>query len=597
MTATPVTPAGITRPTDVAALDADRLPGLAAQVRSLLIDRVAATGGHLGAGLGVVELTIALHRVFRSPQDVLVFDTGHQTYPHKALTGRALEFTTLRQAGGLSGYPNRGESPHDWVENSHASVSLAWADGIAKVLALRAETDRRVIAVLGDGALTGGVAWEGLNNLASAPDRPVIVVLNDNGRSYDPTVGGVAAHLRRLRRREAGAGNLFTALGLDYLGPVDGHDIDALCTAFRRAAGARRPVIVHAITRKGHGYPPAEADESDHMHACGIIDPLTGRPAKPPKPTWTDVFEEEIAAIAQVRADVVALTAGMRLPTGLGTLSRSRPGAVFDSGIAEQHLLASAAGLATGGTHPVVALYSTFLHRAFDQLLLDIALHRLPVTLVLDRAGITGPDGPSHHGMWDLTLLAAVPGMRVACPRDPERLCELLHEAVDVAGPTALRFPKEPATEDIPALTRMSGMDVLHRTDRRPLDVLLVAIGATAPACLRAATLLAEQGVGVTVVDPRWAWPPPDPLLRSIARHRVTVTAEDGVAAGGIGSRLAQAAAHHRVHVVGLPTSFLAHGTREQVLTRAGLTGTAIAATARAELSRLTAGAPSGSGR
>jgi 1-deoxy-D-xylulose-5-phosphate synthase len=569
-------------PADIAAMSPRELPALAARLRALLIDTVTGTGGHLGAGLGVVELTIALHRVFRSPTDVLVFDTGHQTYPHKLITGRADRFGTLRQAGGVSGYPNRAESCHDWVENSHASVSLAWADGLIKAFELRGERHRAVVAVIGDGALTGGVAWEGLNNIGAAR-RPVVIVLNDNGRSYDPTAGALPEHLNRLCRNVSSHPNVFEALGLHYIGPIDGHDIGATCEALRRAVELRAPVVVHAITSKGRGYPPAEADEADRMHACGVIDPVTGAPERPGKHTWTDVFEQELAELARERPDVVALTAAMRLPTGLGEISRSSPGRVFDSGIAEQHLLASAAGLATGGMHPVVALYSTFLPRALDQVLLDIALHDLPVTLALDRAGITGPDGPSHHGIWDLALLTCAPGMRIACPRDPARLRELLRESVAATGPTALRYPKATAGPDITALTRMDGMDILHRSRHLPLDVLLVSVGPMAPACLRAAELLTERGAGVTVVDPRWVWPINPALPTLAARHRSTLCVEDGVAANGIGAHLARTAAGTdapgRVRTLGLPTAFIPHASRDRILAEHGLTGEGIAET------------------
>ncbi|MBF6059973.1 1-deoxy-D-xylulose-5-phosphate synthase [Nocardia terpenica] len=583
----------ISGPEELAALPDDRLPALAARLRAQLIDTVTATGGHLGAALGMVELTIAIHRVFRSPHDAVVFDTGHQTYPHKLITGRAAAFGTLRQAGGVSGYPSRAESPHDRVENSHASVGLAWADGVAKAFELRGEHDRSVVAVIGDGALTGGVAWEGLNNIGAAR-RPIVVVLNDNGRSYDPTAGALATHLDRLRRRDRVGENLFETLGFTYVGPVDGHDIPAACAALRDAAGLRRPVLVHAVTAKGRGYPPAEADEADRMHACGVIDPATGRPRKPPAPTWTDVFERELAELARERAEVVALTAAMRLPTGLGTLSRQAPHRVFDSGIAEQHALASAAGLASAGMHPVVAVYSTFLNRAVDQLLFDIALHELPVTLVLDRAGITGPDGPSHHGMWDLALSTCVPRLRIACPRDPDRLRELLRESVAHAGPTLLRYPKSTAGRDIPALARMDGMDILHRSRHLPLDVLLVAVGPMAAPCLAAADLLTERGIGVTVVDPRWVWPLAPALLALAARHRLAVSAEDGIADNGIGAHLITAAARTgtpaRVHALGLPTAFIPHASRDHILSDHGLTGDGIAA---ACLDRLPAAARS----
>jgi 1-deoxy-D-xylulose-5-phosphate synthase len=580
--------ARITGPADVAALPADQLPVLAAQLRGLLVNAVTATGGHLGASLGVVELTIAVHRVFRSPHDVIVFDTGHQSYPHKMLTGRAAGFRTLRQPGGLSGYPSRAESPHDWVENSHASVALAWADGIAKALELRGEPERRVIAVVGDGALTGGAAWEGLNNLGASA-RPVIVILNDNGRSYDPTTGAIATHLDRLRRGTS-TGNLFEVLGFAYLGPIDGHDINVLCRVLEHAAALHRPVVVHMVTAKGHGYLPAEADEADRMHACGVVNPVTGQPANPAAPTWTTVFERELTILAADHPEVVTLTAAMRLPVGLGELSRERPERVFDSGIAEQHLLASAAGLATGGLHPVVCVYATFLNRAYDQLLLDVALHRLPVTLVLDRAGITGPDGPSHHGMWDLTLLAGIPGMRVACPRDPARLREQLREAITIDGPTAIRFPKAVAGPDIPALVRMDGIDILHRTAHMPLDVLIVAVGALAPACLNAAETLARQGVGVTVADPRWVVPANPAMVGMVARHRLVVSVEDGARHGGAGTLLAQAITDAGVrtacHPLGLPTEFASHGNRGQLLAERGLSGPGIAETCQRLLRR-----------
>ncbi|WP_460368974.1 1-deoxy-D-xylulose-5-phosphate synthase, partial [Actinocorallia lasiicapitis] len=420
-------------PEDLRALPATALPELAAEIRGFLVEKVCATGGHLGANLGVVELTIALHRVFGSPADALVFDTGHQAYVHKILTGRAARFDTLRQAGGLSGYPDPEESAHDWVASSHASTALSYADGLAKGFGL-AGRGRRAVAVIGDGALTGGLAFEGLNNLAAAQDRPVIVVLNDNGRSYDPTVGGLARHLAALRDR-TGDGNVFEQLGLAYVGPVDGHDLDALEDAFRRARSARRPVVVHAVTEKGRGWRPAETDQDDRMHGIGVLDPATGRPRAASRPSWTSVFAEEIVRIGRDRPDVVGVTAAMRIPVGLHRFGAAFPDRLFDVGIAEQHAVCSAAGLAMAGTHPVVCVYATFLNPAFDQVLMDIALHRLPVTFVLDRAGITGPDGASHHGMWDSSILSAVPGLRVAAPRDPARLRELLGEAVAAAGP------------------------------------------------------------------------------------------------------------------------------------------------------------------
>ncbi|WP_280245263.1 MULTISPECIES: 1-deoxy-D-xylulose-5-phosphate synthase [Nocardia] len=584
--ATPVNASGllasICGPDDLSNLDAAQLSALADELRTRLIEEVTATGGHLGPSLGALELIIALHVVFRSPHDALIFDTGHQAYAHKMLTGRADGFATLRTRGGLSGYPSRAESRHDWVENSHASGSLAYATGLATAMQLRGETDRRVVAVIGDGALTGGVALEGLNNLGNS-SLPVIIVINDNGRSYGPTTGALAQHLSHLRDGGSRDGNWFTAWGFEYLGPVDGHDLAATCAVLRQAATSGRPVVVHVVTQKGHGYGPAESDEADRMHACGVVDAVTGRPATPSAPTWTQVFEQELAALARRRPDIVASTAAMRLPTGLGALSRDHPDRVFDSGIAEQHLLASAAGQAAGGLHPVVAVYSTFLSRAFDQLLYDIGLHHLPVTLVLDRAGITGPDGPSHHGLWDLALLIRVPGMRIACPRDPARLRELLHEATDICGPTALRFPKAAATVEYSAQWRMDGIDVLYRSRGLPLDVLLIALGPTAGPCLDAAEELTERGYGITVIDPRWAFPLNPALPAIIARHRAAVCVEDGLAHGGIGSHLLHTVAERSpqapaIQVLGVPTEFVPHATRDELLAHYGLTGPGIAA-------------------
>lgn len=570
------------------------LPALAGQIRAFLIAKVGATGGHLGPNLGVVELTIALHRVFDSPHDVLVFDIGHQGYVHKLLTGRQDRFDTLRQAGGLSGYLSRAESPHDLMENSHASTALSYADGLVKARHLVGGRDRAVVAVIGDGALTGGMAWEALNNLGAAPERPVIVVLNDNGRSYAPTTGALAAHLSRLRGLGARATprNVFTDLGFAYLGPVDGHDIPALESALHRARSLRRPVVVHVVTVKGKGYPPAEADEADCFHAVGVIDPATGRATKPvqatpdhpPARSWTCAFATELLDLAHEREDLVAVTASMLRPTGLHPMAEAFPERVFDVGIAEQHAVTSAAGLAMGGLHPVVAIYATFLNRAIDQILMDVALHRLPVTFVLDRAGVTGPDGPSHHGMWDVSILAVVPGMRVAAPRDATRLRELLREAVAVTdGPTALRLPRENVAPDTPAPARLDGIDVLHRSAHHPLDVLLITTGTTVKTVLRAAGELERHGVGSTVVDPRWLTPVNPTLLHLACQHRLAVTVEDNTRTGGFGSLLAQSAADAGITTpvagVGLPHTFLPHGPRHQLLTEAGLTPGAIAHT------------------
>jgi 1-deoxy-D-xylulose-5-phosphate synthase len=544
---------------------------LAADIRARLVPAVCEVGGHLGPNLGVVELTIALHRVFRSPWDPILFDIGHQAYVHKMLTGRWDEFGSLRQAGGMSGYPCRAESAHDFIENSHASTALSYADGMARAIELTGESGRRVVAVVGDGALTGGMCWEAMNNLG-ASGRPVVVVLNDNERSYAPTTGSVAGHLKALREHTASGPNLFEQLGFDYLGPVDGHDLAALDATFALARGRPHPVLVHCVTVKGRGYPPAEEDEADRMHGVGVIDPATGRSTQPPAAGWTSVFAEEIAVIARARPDIVGVTAAMALPVGLGRFAEEFPDRVIDVGMAEQHAVTTAAGLAMGGMHPVVAVYATFLNRAFDQVLMDVALHRLPVTFVLDRAGVTGPDGPSHHGMWDLSLLAMVPGMRVACPRDARSLRELLNEAVTDTGPTAIRFPKASAGGALPALDRFGDVDLLHTSGR---DVLLVAVGPMASVCLLAAETLRARGIGVTVVDPRWVLPVSPTMVDFAARFRLVCTIEDGLDAGGIGDAVGRACAEHGnsvpVRSFGLPRRFLPHGTRGEVLSQAGL--------------------------
>ncbi|MBF4193502.1 1-deoxy-D-xylulose-5-phosphate synthase, partial [Mycolicibacterium phlei] len=561
-------------PADLQHLTQSQLDQLAGEIREFLIHKVAATGGHLGPNLGVVELTLALHRVFDSPHDPIIFDTGHQAYVHKILTGRAPEFDTLRKKDGLSGYPSREESEHDWVESSHASAALSYADGLAKAFELSGYRNRHVVAVVGDGALTGGMCWEALNNIA-ASRRPVVIVVNDNGRSYAPTIGGFAEHLAGLRLQpgyervleegrkavrsvpvigefcyqcmhsiKAGIKDalspqvMFTDLGLKYVGPIDGHDEHAVESALRHARGFNMPVIVHVVTRKGMGYAPAENDEADQMHACGVIDPETGLPTSEPGPGWTSVFSEELISLAAKRRDVVAITAAMPGPTGLSAFREKYPDRFFDVGIAEQHAMTSAAGLAMGGMHPVVAIYSTFLNRAFDQVMMDVALHKLPVTMVLDRSGVTGPDGASHNGMWDLSMLNIVPGMRVAAPRDGARLREELGEALEVNdGPTAIRFPKGDVGEDIPAIERRDGVDVLAvPADGLSEDVLLVAVGPFATMALSVAELLRNQGIGVTVVDPRWVLPVPDAVAEFARRHKLVVTLEDNGVHGGIGS-------------------------------------------------------------
>jgi 1-deoxy-D-xylulose-5-phosphate synthase len=606
-------------PADLQHLTQPQLSELAREIREFLIHKVAATGGHLGPNLGVVELTLALHRVFDSPHDPIIFDTGHQSYVHKMLTGRSHDFATLRKKDGLSGYPARSESEHDWVESSHASSSLSYADGLAKAFELSGHRNRHVVAVVGDGALTGGMCWEALNNIA-ASKRPVVVVVNDNGRSYAPTIGGFAEHMAGLRLQpgyervleegrkavrgvpvigeicyqcmhsiKAGIKDalspqvMFTDLGLKYVGPIDGHDEHAVEIALRQARGFNMPVIVHVVTRKGMGYAPAENDEADQMHACGVIDPETGLATTVPGPGWTSEFSEALINYAARRRDIVAITAAMPGPTGLTAFRQRFPDRFFDVGIAEQHAMTSAAGLAMGGMHPVVAIYSTFLNRAFDQIMMDVALHKLPVTMVLDRSGVTGPDGASHNGIWDLSMLGIVPGMRVAAPRDGTRLREELGEALDTQdGPTAIRFPKGDVGEDIPALERRDGVDVLAvPADGLTEDVLLVAIGPFAAMGLSVAELLRNQGIGVTVVDPRWVLPIPAAITGLAAAHKLVVTLEDNGVNGGVGSAVSAALRRAEIDVpcrdVGLPQEFFAHASRGEVLAEVGLTDRNIA--------------------
>ncbi|WP_405006579.1 1-deoxy-D-xylulose-5-phosphate synthase [Kitasatospora purpeofusca] len=623
-------------PRDLDRLTPGQLAALAQEIRTFLVTEVSKTGGHLGPNLGVVELTIALHKVFDSPRDRILFDTGHQSYVHKLLTGRQ-DFSGLRTKGGLSGYPSRAESEHDVIENSHASTVLSYADGLAKANQLLGKHDP-VVAVIGDGALTGGMAWEALNNIADARDRPVVIVVNDNERSYSPTIGGLANHLATLRTTQGyerflswGKGTLqrtpvvgqqlfetlhgakkglkdfiapqgmFEDLGLKYIGPIDGHDLTALESALTKARGFGGPVIVHCLTEKGRGYHAAENNDEDRFHAVGVIHPETGLPIKSSGKDWTSVFAEEMVALGHEREDIVGITAAMLHPVGLAPFAEAFPDRIFDVGIAEQHAVTSAAGLATGGLHPVFAVYATFLNRAFDQVLMDVALHKLGVTFVLDRSGVTGTDGASHNGMWDMSILQVVPGLRLAAPRDADQVRAQLREAVEVKdAPTVVRYSKGSVGEAVPAVATVGGMDVLRAAvpdslgeaeDGRRADVLIVSVGALAPMCLEVADLLAAQGISSTVVDPRWV-KPVDPALPGLAaEHRVVVTVEDNGRVGGVGTAIAQALRDADVDLplrdFGIPQAFLDHASRPEILAEIGLTAPDIARQVTALVSRL----------
>lgn len=609
----------ISHPRDLDALSLAQLETLAAEIRAFLVENVARSGGHLGPNLGVVELTLAIHRVFDSPRDPVVFDTGHQSYVHKLITGRQ-DFSRLRSRGGLAGYPQRSESEHDVVESSHASSSLSWADGISRAFARTGRTDRHVVAVVGDGSLTGGMTWEALNNISDDNDRNLVIVVNDNGRSYAPTIGGMARFLNKVRTTEGyrslheGSATLFGRLGpaaravyrglrggthgflsrfvnnealysnldIKYLGPVDGHDLEAMIETLRLAKSYGAPVIVHAITEKGRGYAPARLDEADQFHAVGKIDPATGRPVSSGgKASWTDVFAEELVSAGERRSDVVAITAAMLRPTGLLPFAQRFPDRVLDVGIAEQHAVAASAGLAFGGLHPVVAIYATFMNRAFDQMMMDVALHRAGVTFVLDRAGVTGPDGPSHHGIWDLAMLQLVPGVRIAAPRDAERLREVFREAVEIEdAPTVVRYPKGSVGDELPAVERLDdGTDVLLRGESD--DVLIVGIGPMVRLGIEVAERLRAQGIGATVIDPRWVVPVARSVVELAAQHRLVITIEDGIRVGGIGTRIRQvlreAGIDTAVDELGLPDEFIDHAERDEILEDAGLTAAKIA--------------------
>ena len=618
----------VTSPQDLKSLSDDKVEELAAEIRQFLIDKVSVTGGHLGPNLGVVELTIALHRVFNSPRDPIVFDTSHQSYVHKILTGRADQFDTLRQKDGLSGYTDRGESEHDWTESSHASAAISVVDGLSKAFRIKGESRRNAVAVVGDGALTGGMCWEALNNVSADNERNAVIVVNDNGRSYSPTIGGLSENLGRIRAQhgydelmEHGkktlkslgwVGNrtfdalrafkegvkssvlpteMFPELGMKYIGPVNGHDLEALDHALKYARDYEGPIIVHVVTEKGHGFAPAVNEPQDQMHSTGAIDPVTGVPKGKSQPGWTAVFSEELIAAAERRDDIVAITAAMAGPTGLMPFAEKFPDRFFDVGIAEQHAMASASGLALGGLHPVVAIYSTFLNRAFDQLLMDIALLKQPVTIVLDRAGVTGSDGASHNGVWDMSLTTIIPGIHVAAPRDGQRLRELFQESLDIdSGPSVVRFPKGNLLEDMDAVaTTDDGVDILYESseegsaEESAKKVLIISIGAMAARCLGAADILEEQGMSVTVVDPRWLCPVAPSLIEMADAHDIVVVAEDGMMRAGVGSLFDEAFSAAEVDTplrrVAFPSIFPKHGSRGEVLEEVGMDAEGIAAT------------------
>jgi len=607
----------IKSPQNIKGLSQEELVLLAQEIRTFLIEKVSKSGGHLGPNLGVVELTMAIHRIFDSPRDVILFDTGHQSYVHKIVTGRAGEFDRLRQRGGIAGYPNRSESEHDVIENSHASTALSWGDGISRGFSITGQDDRSVVVIVGDGALTGGMSWEALNNIASAKDRSLVLVVNDNERSYSPTVGGVATYLSTLRVTQGyerfldwgkevlhktpvvGAPiyetlhgvkkgikdiiapqGMFEDLGLKYLGPIDGHDIPALERALAQAKQFGGPVLVHVITEKGRGHQPAIEDEAEKFHAVGVVDPTTGIPVAKSARSWTQVFSDELVEIGAEREDIVAITAAMLGPTGLDKFAAAFPERTIDVGIAEQHAVTSAAGMAFAGLHPVVAVYSTFLNRAFDQLLLDVALHKAGVTFVLDRAGITGDDGPSHHGIWDMALTGIVPTLHLAAPRDSARLKEVLREAVAISdAPSVIRFPKGAVSADIPAFERRDGIDVLYRGESA--DVLLISVGAMATMSVEAASQAYREGVGVTVIDPRWVKPLPKSLITMADRYKSVVVVEDGIAHGGIASALSEmfrsAGLETPIHSIGVPLAFIEHSKRSEILIDLGITSQNIA--------------------
>jgi 1-deoxy-D-xylulose-5-phosphate synthase len=617
----------IHEPADLRTLSPAQLTELAAQIRTRIIEQVTANGGHLGSNLGAVELTLALHRVFDSPHDVILWDTGHQAYTHKLVTGRQDAFTTLRQPGGMSGYPSRAESPHDWIENSHASTALSYAHGMALGLLRRGEPDRRVVAVLGDGSLTGGMAYEALNNLGHSGTR-VVVVLNDNGRSYAPTISRLSSGLthlrlnpsyvqvrertRRVLRSIPGLGGLaysslhgltsavreivtphrfFEALGVRYAGPIDGHDIAEMEQAFTNAAAWEGPIVVHVLTRKGCGYAPAEEDDVQRLHDFKVQPSAVAPSPKIASATYTDAFTRAMLEAARRRPEVMAITAAMPGPTGLLPFQAEFPDRFLDVGIAEQHAVTAAAGMAMAGLRPVVAVYSTFFTRAFDQANLDVGLHGLPVVFALDRAGITGEDGPSHNGVLDLSLTLSVPGMTVFAPSCAEELGVMLEEALTLPGPAAIRFPKT-AARHVPDHAVGSGLSA-RRVRAGDGAVCLLAVGKLVEAAEEAADKLAADGIQATVWDVRVVSPPDQDMLEDAANHALVVTVEDGIRVGGSGTFLLDALRARvgsdrplpAVCVLGIPPRFLAHGKPDGILSQLGLDGPGIAASVADALS------------
>lgn len=623
MTAEPTLLDAISEPNDLRKLDINALDELAVEIREFIVRAVSGTGGHLGSNLGAVELTLALHRVFDSPRDILLWDTGHQAYVHKLITGRREAFASLRQENGLSGYPSRAESPHDWIENSHASTVLSYAHGLAQAME-SASTGRRVVAVIGDGSMTGGMAYEALNNLGHSKSR-VLIVLNDNGRSYAPTISPLSASLSRLRanptymsarniierhiKQVPGVGGIaaagvkgvkaavreaiepfafFEALDVRYIGPIDGHDIIGMETAFRDAAEYNGPIVVHVLTQKGRGYAPAEDDDEKCLHDVNIFDPAQG-----PTPTngkvgdYTEAFTEAVLEVGERFPQVQAITAAMPGPTGLLKFQERFPDRFFDVGIAEQHAVTAAAGMAMGGLRPIVALYSTFFTRAFDQAMFDVGLHNLPVIFALDRAGVTGGDGPSHHGVLDLNLCMRIPGMTVFAPSSAQELGVMLHAALDVEGPCAIRYARG-AARQVPFDQVGSGLAA--RKVRSGSDICIIGVGKMLEAAEGAAELLAAEGISATVWDPRVVKPLDQQMLDDAVRHAAIITVEDGMRIGGAGSaieaalQLLEVPDRPIVRTLGTPDAFIAHGKPDAIHRKLGLDASGIARTAREAL-------------